>query len=144
PAPLFPIRREGFSYSIPASSDRRSIAGHGFGHGSDRNICHWRRRGRGAQQMQKIKSVNVLQTAKVMAAIYFILGLAVCVLIIFVGLIEKGGVGPRRLVTAILSLFFYGIAGFVFTAIFCWLYNIIAARLGGIEIDLIEPRQPGN
>ena len=94
--------------------------------------------------MKQIKSFNVLQTAKVIAALYFIFGLAVSVSIILVGLIERGHVGPRRLIVAVLSPFFYSTAGFVFIAVLCWLYNIIATRLGGIEIDTIESRQPDN
>jgi hypothetical protein len=31
---------------------------------------------------------------------------------------------------------FYRVAGFVFTAIICWLYNAIARRIGGIQFEV--------
>ena len=40
------------------------------------------------------------------------------------------------LVFGILAPFLYGAMGFVFGAIGAWIYNLIAKRLGGIEIQL--------
>jgi len=88
--------------------------------------------------MRQIKSFNVLQTAKVMGAIYFALGLAFLVFIVFPASIAHKGPGHRGLLLAVLSPFIYGVFGFVFTAIVCWLYNIIAQRLGGIEVELVD------
>ncbi len=36
----------------------------------------------------------------------------------------------------IVAPIFYGIAGFITMALMCWLYNVVAARMGGIEIEL--------
>ena len=41
----------------------------------------------------------------------------------------------------IFAPFLYGGIGFVFGAIGAWIYNVIAKRLGGIEIEL-EPSSP--
>ena len=30
----------------------------------------------------------------------------------------------------------YGIMGFLMTALWCWIYNVIAKRIGGIEVEL--------
>ena len=32
----------------------------------------------------------------------------------------------------------YGVAGFIFTAIGCVIYNVVASRVGGIEIQMDE------
>ena len=34
--------------------------------------------------------------------------------------------------------FFEGIGGFLFTALFCWLYNRIARFTGGIELNVVR------
>ena len=34
--------------------------------------------------------------------------------------------------------FFEGIGGFLFTALFCWLYNLIARFTGGIELNVVR------
>lgn len=33
----------------------------------------------------------------------------------------------------------YGLLGFIFGALFAWVYNIIAKKTGGLEIELSEP-----
>jgi hypothetical protein len=35
----------------------------------------------------------------------------------------------------------YGLAGFIFTAIGCALYNVVAKYLGGIEVELEASRE---
>jgi hypothetical protein len=30
----------------------------------------------------------------------------------------------------------FGVVGFIFLAISCWLYNLVAARIGGIAFEL--------
>lgn len=88
--------------------------------------------------MQQIESFGVLQTSKVVSAVYFILGLLVVVITAIFAIAARKG--PVRysggLVMLLLAPIFYGLAGFIFTAIFCWLYNAVAKRLGGIEIEL--------
>ena len=50
--------------------------------------------------------------------------------------------GAAMLAFGILAPFLYGGMGFVFGAIGAWIYNLIAKRLGGIEIQL-EPVPAG-
>ncbi len=86
--------------------------------------------------MQQIKSFGVLQTSKVIAALYFVLGL--CFAVIVVILSHLGHRGPRHagLLFLVGAPIFYGAVGFVLGALVCWLYNAIASRIGGIEIEL--------
>jgi hypothetical protein len=46
------------------------------------------------------------------------------------------GHGHRGLFVIALAPAFYGVAGFIFTAIICWLYNAIARRIGDIEFEV--------
>jgi len=89
--------------------------------------------------MRQIKSFGVLQTAKVMAAIYFFIGL-VLVAIVMIAPTRRAHV-HRPLVLLLAAPVFYGVVGFIFTAAVCGLYNAIAKRIGGIEFELSD--QPG-
>jgi heme/copper-type cytochrome/quinol oxidase subunit 1 len=86
--------------------------------------------------MQELKSFNIVSTARIIGAVYFIIGEFAGVIIALASL-ARGYVGR-----AILALLFmgvvYGIATFVAVAIFAFLYNQIAERIGGIEFDLVQ------
>jgi hypothetical protein len=85
--------------------------------------------------MRQIKSFGVLQTSKVMGALYFFLGLFFMVLF-FVFAPARRGHGYRSLFVLVLAPVFYGVAAFICTAIICRLYNAIAKRIGGIEFEV--------
>ena len=78
--------------------------------------------------MQQIKSLNVIQAAKILAALYFVFGLAFAVLCVFLALVERGHLGHRGLAMAVLSPFFYGVAGFVLAPSFVG-YTISSRRV---------------
>lgn len=93
--------------------------------------------------MQRIKSVGVLSCAKMLGVLYGCMGL------LFVPIALVGGLagiasqqtnsaisGAALLAFGILAPFLYGGMGFVFGAIGAWIYNLIAKKLGGIEIQL--------
>jgi len=86
--------------------------------------------------MHEIRSIGVLSAAKMTGAIYFIIGEVVAVFFAL-GALAHGH--PGR---AILALAFFGAiqgaVGFVFSAIACWLYNQIAAGIGGVEVQLVQ------
>ncbi len=54
--------------------------------------------------------------------------------------VDAGGV----IAVALLAIVFYGIVGWVVTAIACALYNLVAGWIGGIEVELetIAPPAP--
>jgi hypothetical protein len=91
--------------------------------------------------MRQIKSFAVLQTSKVMGVLYFLLGLLFVVFVVVIAPAPKGH-GHRGLFVIVLAPVFYGVAGFVFTAIICWLYNAIARRIGGIQFEVSGEVQP--
>jgi hypothetical protein len=84
---------------------------------------------------KQITSVSLVQTAKVAAAIYFVLA---CVGAVFFALASlfSGKFGGFFL--AILAPFIYAAVGFVFVFIGAWVYNLVAKRVGGIEFTLTD------
>jgi hypothetical protein len=86
--------------------------------------------------MQELKSFNVVATAKVAGALYLILGEVGGVIFALTALFQG------RPIRALLALIFfgaiYGVVGFIITAITAWLYNLIAAQIGGIEFELVQ------
>lgn len=84
--------------------------------------------------MQQIKSFGVLQTAKVLGVLY-LLGSAVVIIPVSLIKIITGNGGMMLLIILPLILL-YGIIGFVSAAVGCFLYNFIASRVGGIELDI--------
>jgi hypothetical protein len=99
--------------------------------------------------MQRIKSVGVLSCAKMLGVLYGCMGLLFIPIALVGGLASMaaqqasgtngamGAIsGAALLAFGILAPFLYGGMGFVFGAIGAWIYNLIAKRLGGIEIQL--------
>jgi hypothetical protein len=93
--------------------------------------------------MQRIKSVGVLSCAKMLGVLYGCMGLLFIPLALIAGLASMATQqansvigGAAMLVLGILAPALYGAMGFVFGAIGAWVYNLIATRLGGIEIQL--------
>ncbi len=89
--------------------------------------------------MQKIKSLGILQTAKFAGVLYVVMTAIFAIPLGIVGaLVAVIARKPEGLVFLlfIVAPIFYGIAGFLMVALMCWLYNVVAARIGGIEIEL--------
>lgn len=83
--------------------------------------------------MVRIKSIGVLQTAIVLS-VFYCLGSLPFALIIAIGTLLSG-----HLFGAVYALFLplvYLVLGFLFTAAFCFIYNLVADYFGGIEIEL--------
>lgn len=86
--------------------------------------------------MQQIKSFGVLQTSKVMGVVDLFIGVLVAIGFLLRRLTHHGVHHPRLLVFFLFIPIIYGVGGFLFTAIFCGIYNRVARRMGGIEIEL--------
>lgn len=94
--------------------------------------------------MVRIKRLGVVQTAKVAAVMYFIFS---AVIMIPIGLITML-TGPAKDsfpglfgglfggIFMIIMPIIYAVLGFIFVAIACLIYNLIARFMGGIEIEL--------
>ena len=92
---------------------------------------------------QRVRRLGVAQLAKVLAALYFLLGTVFAALFALIGsvvpLSEWGGdATPFGMGFLVVMPFLYAIAGFVFGALIAWLYNFVADWTGGVELGL-EP-----
>ncbi len=85
----------------------------------------------------RIKRFGVASTALTVAMIYFVLGLVIAPLIYMVSANAPSNQKLPGLVF-VLGPFFYAVFGYVFAAIGCFLYNIIAGWTGGVALTL-EP-----
>ncbi|NLA75799.1 MAG: hypothetical protein GX846_10090 [Deltaproteobacteria bacterium] len=94
--------------------------------------------------MVRIKKIGVLQTAKLAAILYFIFSAIIVVPIGLITMITGSALGSDNIISG--SLFggtfmvimpiFYAVLGFIFVAIACLIYNLVAGFVGGIEIEL--------
>ena len=100
--------------------------------------------------MQEIKAVSVMSFARVMGILYGIMGLLFLPLFLIMSAVS-GFSGQRDaalgagvgLVFALAMPIVYGAMGFVMGALMAWIYNLVAGRWGGIELDLRTKWAPG-
>jgi hypothetical protein len=99
-----------------------------------------------------IKHIGPVSCAKIAGTIYACLGLligALFSLFAAIGLAFSGtqtGMADRAISPMIGTIvgigaviffpIFYGAIGFIFALLGAWLYNIVAARVGGVEIEI--------
>ncbi len=87
----------------------------------------------------RVKKIGVLQTAKISAIIFFFISLIVVVPMMLIMVITGGFSNDTGIGKAILPIFImpilYPIMGFLMTLLWCWLYNVLAKRIGGIEVE---------
>ena len=103
-----------------------------------------------AQWERVVKRVGVLSSGKVLGCLYGLLGLLIGGLITLMSLagfaFAAGGQQGPPLLFGILSVvllpIFYGVVGFIGGIISAALYNLVAALVGGIEIELSEKPPP--
>lgn len=95
--------------------------------------------------MHTIKSVGVLSVAKIMGAIYAVIGLVFLPFALLMGL--AASMAPNQharnpfgamfgVIFGVLAPIFYGVLGFVFGALSAFLYNVMAKWIGGIEVQV--------
>ena len=86
----------------------------------------------------RLVHIAPLQTAKVLAAIYFVISVPIALLMAIPAVLGFGQHGAgMALLMVILTPFLYALGGFLFTLLGAWIYNLVAARLGGIEYTTI-------
>lgn len=101
-----------------------------------------------------IERIGPLSLAKVMGAIYAVIGFVVGALFTFFALIgaiagassepEMAWLAPLFGVAAIVVFpILYGVLAFVMGLVISGIYNLIAGRIGGIEVTLSQGVTPG-
>jgi len=89
----------------------------------------------------QIRSIAPFQAGKVAAIMYFIFGLIFAIpfaLMFGLAASQQGaaGAGAMGIGMVIMMPIGYAIAGLIFVPLACWLYNVVAGWVGGIEIQL--------
>lgn len=109
----------------------------------------------------RVRRFGVLRTATVAAAVYFVIALFFALFFVIVALaspttvVPGSALGPGApaisfdarpmlIVFAIIIPIFYGVIGWVFTAIACLLYNLVSRFIGGVEMEITPLAQPGS
>jgi hypothetical protein len=91
-----------------------------------------------------IKRFRPISCAKILGVIYAIFGLLAGIAFSLVSMSGAfGSAGPRVPGGALFGTFAivflpiaYGVIGFIAALIGCWLYNILAGIVGGMEVDI--------
>ena len=87
---------------------------------------------------KQILRISPLQTAKVLAALWFVITLPL-ILLMAIPMLAMPGPKPPLFSGLMLAMpFFYAFFGFLFTLFGAWVYNLLAKQLGGIEFTLQE------
>jgi hypothetical protein len=84
--------------------------------------------------MHEIKSFEIFQTAKVAAAVYSTTAVIFAVLFAIAALLH--GHPVRAIMGIIFIPILYGLGSFILISWFCWVYNQVASRIGGIAFEL--------
>ena len=85
---------------------------------------------------KQIVQVSVVQSAKVMAAVYLITAIPVVVLAgLFMSSFMPAGAGIAMLIMMPVA---YAAGAFIGAAFGAWIYNLVAARIGGFEFTTAE------
>lgn len=91
--------------------------------------------------MQEIKSIGVLQAAKFFAILYLLISAVIIVPIAVIAMAVSSRMGGPEMLLVLLLPICYAVVGFIFTAIACWIYNLVAGMIGGLQVE-IRPTAP--
>lgn len=96
--------------------------------------------------MYRIRRFGVMKTATVVALMYVVIVaiLIVPFAVLTVAFRGDSGGGAAVLAFGLFAALIYGVVGWVFTAIACALYNVVAGFVGGIEVqvEMVAPPAP--
>jgi hypothetical protein len=98
--------------------------------------------------MFRIRRFGVMKTATLVAVLYMlviaIIVVPITVIVALARSADSAGGAIGFLLLGLLAAVFYGLAGWVFTAISCLLYNVAAGWVGGIEVQVeaVAPATP--
>ena len=97
--------------------------------------------------MQRIQRIGVMSLAKIWGLLFLLVGLLFGVLyglvMCGIGIVAAVSGEKEALILVVAGVAFmvlfplmYGGMGFVMGALMAWLYNLVARRFGGLEIDI--------
>jgi hypothetical protein len=88
---------------------------------------------------KRIARIAPWQAGKLFAVIYFGISLFFVILVAFFsGLLPEGARPHLGMISLLLLPLLYAIAGLIFVPLACWVYNLAASLVGGLEISLTD------
>jgi len=84
---------------------------------------------------KQVINVSAMQAAKVSAVLYFVCSLPLLLVLMVPALI---GQQQFPMLFLVLMPILYAVLGFIMTLIGAWIYNQVAARIGGFEFTTVE------
>ena len=85
---------------------------------------------------RQIIRLSVRQTAKVLAILYAAMGLLLVPIFVVMSVVTPQEAGGFGIGVALVFPVIYGVLGYVFVALGCLLYNVVARWVGGIEVEV--------
>jgi hypothetical protein len=94
---------------------------------------------KGSDMSKRISRIAPWQAGKLFALIYFGVSLFFVILIVVFSGLLPAGTRPNLGTGALLLLpLLYALAGLIFVPLTCWVYNLAASVVGGLEISLTD------
>lgn len=88
---------------------------------------------------KQIVRVSVLQSAKVAAALYLVISIPMCLIMLIPMMMAPVPAAKGfSLGMLILMPVMYTVLGFIFTVFGAWVYNLVASYVGGFEFTTVE------
>lgn len=84
---------------------------------------------------KQIVNVSIMQSAKVMAVLYLVLSLPMVLLMAIPAMMSNDKIPLAMFIFMPIA---YTVFGFLFTVLGAWIYNLVAARIGGFEFTTVE------
>jgi hypothetical protein len=84
--------------------------------------------------VKKLSSIGVISVFRMSLVLGAAAGILVGFILMIVDFFDRRFL--EGLVTLVLAPVLYGVLGAMVNALMAWVYNLVAGRLGGIEIDL--------
>lgn len=90
---------------------------------------------------KQIVNVSVRQTSNFVGVLYFVVSLPIVLIVAAYSLMKGQGLGV--VLFSFLFPLMYAVMAYLGTALFAWLYNLVAKRVGGIEFTTSEIGERG-
>jgi len=88
---------------------------------------------------KQITRISLLQTAKVIALLYFVVSLVFTILAFLFSMVVPSAT-PFGSVFMLFAPLLYALFGFIFAIVGAWIYNQVARFVGGVEFTVSEAR----
>jgi hypothetical protein len=89
---------------------------------------------------KRLTRIAPWQAGKVFALIYFVLSFFVVIpLLLFGSMVPSNAPGPHFGIGFVIVLpFMYALGGLIFVPLACWIYNLAAKIVGGLEVTVTD------